>query len=137
MAWVPECQVVPLGGSRNNLDLDSSGESSDSGKPGHSGGRAHTPSLQELVLTRLHRERRLWASEDAYDRRLRRRCLRDQLIRKAREKYAEVVAYSAVSWEEYLRTNKGYQRTLQWVDRKIHEALVQETSKKRKRRTAR
>jgi len=88
--------------------------------------------LQELLLARIRRERRLWHNCDDYERRLRSRCLRDQLCRKADMKYVEVISGIAGGWDEYLRTSAGHQRTVQWAERKIKETLDRETSKRRR-----
>jgi len=80
--------------------------------------------LQSLIYHRLVRQKRLWRDISDTERSVRRRCLRDQLCRRAQGKYRDIVSETAGSWEQYLRTPNGHKRITAWIDKKANEAAL-------------
>lgn len=123
LAWAPECVQVQC----NRQETEESDEDIEMPRD-----RRLNAQLQELLLARIRRERRLWHDCDDYERRLRSRCLRDQLCRKAEMKWAEAILGFAGGWDEFLRTSNGHRRVLHWAERKIKETVDREASKRRR-----
>eukprot|EP00931_Biecheleriopsis_adriatica_P107686 TRINITY_DN82009_c0_g1_i1.p1 TRINITY_DN82009_c0_g1~~TRINITY_DN82009_c0_g1_i1.p1 ORF type:complete len:709 (-),score=130.18 TRINITY_DN82009_c0_g1_i1:23-2104(-) len=80
--------------------------------------------LRKVIEARLCRERRLWPELTSSDRRLRRKCLTEQLCQQGWTKYFRIVTASqAGCWEKYLRTSVGHQRIHTWLDRRVDEVV--------------
>ena len=87
--------------------------------------------LNVLIQECLQRQPGLWSALDAYERNLRCRCLRGQLVREALAKYAKIAVLASGSWEAWLRTPSGQQRLARWVEKKAREAQEKQTNRAR------
>ena len=80
--------------------------------------------LKAVVELRVRRSD-LWAALTITEseKRLRSRCLVEELCKQVWQQYSKVATSSAGSWEGYLKTSLGHQRVHQWLDKKLQGAV--------------
>ncbi|CAE8626463.1 unnamed protein product [Polarella glacialis] len=128
-AWAPMARVPdtaptpPSGATARDATATSKGPEEGFGGPKGDYEERDYESLRKLVAHRLQKESQLWRGLADYERRLRRKCLSEQLSRMAWDKYIFVVlqSSSAGTWEAYLNTSKGHQRIHEWMDKKLRD----------------
>lgn len=86
--------------------------------------------LLDLIFARLRYAPKLWLRCPEDERRLRRRCFRDQLCRQAQLKYTEQAISTSSSWEAFLRTAQGSAQIARWADKRIREQQEKQSSAK-------
>ncbi len=82
--------------------------------------------LKVLVDSRVKRKAELWKALTITEseKRLRQKCLVNELCKQVFEDGFKTATGSAGSWEAYLKTSIGHQNVVQWLDKKLSEATA-------------